>query len=72
MNNYEFIKLSEKEVKKLNGSESEQSYEAFRAGYEHLRKIIQDKINTCHNSEFLDEMEEIANTEFEIFKFNLM
>lgn len=72
MNNYEFIKLSEKKVKELNGSDNEQSYEAFREGYEFLRRIIQDKINNCDNSEFLDEMEEIANTEYEVFKFNLM
>ncbi len=45
MTNEDFFKLSEQEVKNLNGSNSEDSFEAWRAGFNYARKIVKDSIN---------------------------
>lgn len=71
MTNKEFIQLSEKEVKKLNGNDNESAFEAWRAGYNYARKIVKKSINEDYNSDFVDKMEEFSNEELEEFKFNV-
>jgi hypothetical protein len=71
MNNKEFILLSEKEVKKLNGSKHEESYEAWRNGYNYLVNKIRQSFENDYNDEFMTKMENIAMSDLEEFKFNV-
>ena len=71
MNNKEFIELSEKKVKNLNGSKHEESNEAWRNGYNYLVNKIRESFENDYNDEFMDKMEEIAMSELEEFKFNV-
>lgn len=57
----EFDKLANKEVRELNGSTSEDSQEAWKAGYLYVCKIIDSKIKTCYNEDFIDEMEKLSD-----------
>lgn len=67
MNQSEFIELSAKEVKGLNGSSREETIEAWRAGYNFARNFVKQKMATCHMTEFIDEMEEFTNIELDEF-----
>ena len=71
MTNKEFILLSEKEVKNLNGSKHEKSNEAWRSGYNYLANKIRESMQNDYNDDFMTKMEEIAESEFENFKFNV-
>lgn len=71
MTNKEFILLSEKKVKNLNGSKHEESNEAWRAGYNYLAKKIRESFENDYNDEFMNKMEDIAMNELEEFKFNV-
>jgi len=60
MDNKEFIELSEKRVKSLNGSDKEESFEAWRAGYIYFQNIVKKHIRHDHMEDFLDKMEAYA------------
>lgn len=61
MTQEEFNKLADREVRKLNGSTSEDSREAWKAGYLYVCEIIESKLETCYNEEFIDEMVELSD-----------
>lgn len=63
MNNKEFIELSKKEVKSLNGSETEAAQEAWRAGYNYARMQVRKMMNTYFMDECLTKLEEMCEGE---------
>ena len=69
MTNKEFFILSEQEVKKLNGSKNEESYEAWRAGYNYARKYINKCLNTYCMDECISKFEEFSEGHLEEFNF---
>lgn len=71
MNNKEFIELSKKEVKSLNGSETEAAQEAWRAGYNYARMQVRKMMNTYFMDECLTKLEEMCEGELEEFEWNL-
>ena len=71
MKNKEFIELSEKKVKELNGSKHEESNEAWRSGYNYLAYKIRESMNNDDSDTFCNKMESIGNSELEVFKFNV-
>ena len=71
MNNKEFIELSKKEVKDLNGSETEAAQEAWRAGYNHARRFVNKCLNTYHMDECITKLEEFCEGELEEFEWNV-
>lgn len=68
MKQNEFIKLSEKCTKELNGSNMEESFEAWRDGYLTAKSEVE---NIYKNSEdyddFLIKLENFMNQKLEIF-----
>lgn len=68
MTNKEFIELSEKEVKKLNGSTLEEACQAWRSGYNYLVRKIRESFENDFNDEFMAKMEDISDSDLEIFK----
>lgn len=71
MTKNEFIELSEKEVKSLNGCNNEETFESWRAGYIYAQNIVRESLNIDYNGEFCEKMENFSNEDLEIFKFNV-
>lgn len=71
MDKNQFIQLSEQNVRQLNGSNKEEAFQAWRAGYIYAQQIVYNSITNDFNTEFIDKMEEFATEELEVFKFNL-
>ncbi len=66
MTKNDFFELSEKEVKLLNGSTSEDARQAWRAGYNYSRRIVKESLDNDYD--FIDKMEEFSNEELPEFK----
>lgn len=72
MTQKEFDKLSEDEVRMLNGYDSlDFVTEAWRDGYIYLKEKIRKLFVTKHNSEFLDEVEKLISDEISEFSEEL-
>lgn len=68
MTQKEFEKLSEDEVKSLNGYDSlDYVTEAWRGGYIFLKEKIRKLFETKYNSEFLEEVEKLINDDINEF-----
>lgn len=67
MGNREFFRTSEIEVKKLNGSISEDVQEAWRAGYLFAHSIVKNAFEAEYNSDFMEAIENFINEDLEIF-----
>lgn len=71
MTNKEFFRTSEIEVKKLNGSISDDSQEAWRAGYLFAQSLIKQSFENEDQSSFFDTVENFINDELEVFSVNV-
>lgn len=58
MNQKEFIEISKREVKLLNGETSESHLEAFREGYLYLKRRLRE---TYYNQESISHLEDIED-----------
>ena len=68
MNNREFRDLSEKEVKKYNGSDKEEAFQAWRVGCNYARSIVYKHLQSDHMDEFITNMEGFSEKDLdEIF-----
>ena len=68
MNNREFRDLSEKEVKKYNGSDNEEAFQAWRVGCNYARSIVYKHLQSDHMDEFITNMEGFSEKDLdEIF-----
>jgi hypothetical protein len=69
-NNKNFNEVAKREVKLLNGTETNSSsIESWKAGYNYARRIIQNSIENDFNDEFVDKMQNM--TEIELDEFDL-
>lgn len=68
MNQKKFEKISIEKVGELNGSTSEEAFEAWRDGFIYALDIIKNKMETCHMTEFIDEMEILTSHDLMAFK----
>lgn len=71
MTNKEFIELSKKEVKTLNGSEAKEAQEAWRAGYNEARLFVRKCLNTYYMDECITKLEEFSEGDLEEFEWNI-
>jgi len=60
MSNEDFVKLSQKKVKELNGCEDKAAYEAWRDGYNYLNKHLRAILETCYNEKFIYKLEDLC------------
>jgi len=73
MNQQEFFEKSRAEVKINNGSTTECCAESWREGFEAMRRLVSDAVDSCTcSSDFNDRIDTIVGMEFEIFDFELM
>lgn len=68
MNNKEFFELSKIEVKKLNSSESKESQEAWRSGYNYARNFVRKCLNTYYMDECISKLEGFSEKDLENFE----
>lgn len=57
----ELIVLSEEEVKNLNSSTEEETFEAWRAGYLYLARKVRESMENDFQDEFMQKMSEISD-----------
>ena len=71
MTNKEFIELSKTEVKALNGNKTEAAQEAWRAGYNYARKLVDKYLNTYYMDECITKLEDFSGGYLEEFEWNI-
>jgi len=70
MTQKEFVELSKREVKSLNGhQEQDNVLDAWRGGYEFARKEIETLLKNEYHNEFLTKVEAFIEQDLEVFDF---